>query len=919
MFRGKNVLTKITGIVFGALMSLFALVSVQAAENESLQFSKDSGYYSQAFNLEISAQPGYTIYYTTDGSIPSPGDSSTKKYTGPVNVANQKNTNPVLTTQKYANQFVVSDGWSGAYVPDKSRLDRATVIRAAGVDSTGAMTPVSTRTYFIGNDIKSSYNGCAVMSIVTDPDNLVDGKTGIYVLGDAYNSLQFPGDAELEEYANFMQHGREWERSSYMDFFNGENTADVSMGVGIRIHGGYSRRNQQKSLNIYFREDYDYGTKNLKGYELIPDSGKDKYKSVMLRNGGNDVDITKFQDIFIQSMVTDKNFTTQAARPCMLYLNGEYWGLYNLTEKYSDKYLEEQFGVNNKNVIVYKDMEIDEGEDLDPDGAALKELMDLGNLDMTVEANYKKFQDMVDIDSYIDYYATEVYICNNDWWSGTNEDTPNNNIEFWKVANPSAEDPANPYADGKWRYMLFDTEWSMGMYGSQQASANYDSLKYHAMGADNGKGDPVFTALMKNKDFQMRFTNALLDIRNWNFEYNRAAKAVDNLSSLYTPLMEKHRVRWNSGNISSGVNNMKNFLRDRPSYTLTMLENNISALSSSDRVDVNVWNNVGSADCVKVNSVVPDILNSWNAVYYKTYPITVSANEIAGYEFDHWQITGGAAADANAPETKITFNDSKSSIQAIYKDESGTIPVPSPTPVPTPVPTQNPGWGDWPWGGGSWPWGGGQGGTTTEPQSPTTPPVNTPSAAPPAADNTPDVNDNNSVNSPDINGTDKNNNGTQEQNITSGGDGQNSSDISVPAVTVFEYGTARYMVTSAGCVTLTGITDKNISAYTVNASITFEGNAYKVTAIGDSAFAKCKKLKRITIGNNVASIGKNAFNGCSSLKNIKVKSDVLAKVGKKSLKGIYKKAKIKVPKSKLKAYRKLFRKKGQKNTVKIIK
>lgn len=106
--------------------------------------------------------------------------------------------------------------------------------------------------------------------------------------------------------------------------------------------------------------------------------------------------------------------------------------------------------------------------------------MALGNLDMTKAANYQKFQDMVDIDSYVDYCAAEIYINNNDWWSGCNDETPHNNIQFWKVADTSIEDASNPYADGKWRYMLYDTEWSMGIYNSNEASARYDSIKNHA-------------------------------------------------------------------------------------------------------------------------------------------------------------------------------------------------------------------------------------------------------------------------------------------------------------------------------------------------------------------------------------------------------------------------------------------------------
>ena len=136
---------------------------------------------------------------------------------------------------------------------------------------------MSTRTYFVGNNIKASYNGCAVISIVTDPLNLVDDDKGIYVFGSAYNDVTNPIESDIKKYANFMQKGREWERDAYMEFFNGGDVAEISQGVGIRIHGGYSRRNQQKSFNIYFRSDYDYGTKNLKGYDLIPGATKTFY------------------------------------------------------------------------------------------------------------------------------------------------------------------------------------------------------------------------------------------------------------------------------------------------------------------------------------------------------------------------------------------------------------------------------------------------------------------------------------------------------------------------------------------------------------------------------------------------------------------------------------------------------------------
>ncbi len=933
------------------VISYYSDWSVEAADEivQELTFSKESGYYNAAFSLSITAEEGSTIYYTTDGNEPEPGKTGTTKYTAPISVKNIKGNSAILATSKNSSKFVEGS----AYTPSASDLDRAFVVRALAVKSDGTKTPVSTRTYFVGNDIKEKYDGCAVMSIVVDPDYLLSDEDGIYVLGNNYDET---GDIED---ANFMQKGKSWERAAYMEFFNGENTADISQGVGIRIHGGYSRRNQQKSLNIYFREDYDYGTKNLSGYQLIEGATKTfnepkkeeipdeiptevpaevptevptevpaesttettseeltqapteepvkmtttKYKNVMLRNGGNDVDISKFQDVFIQKMVEGKNFTTQSSQPCMLYLNGEYWGLYNLTEKYSDKYLEEEFDVDNNNVIMYKNFEIDEGEDLDPDGKALEEYMALGELDMTKEANYQKFLDMVDIDSFIDYYATEIYICNNDWWSGCNDETPRNNIQFWKVADPEKESATNPYADGKWRYMLFDTEWSMGIYNSNEAKASYDSIKYHALGLDNDNGDPLFTALFKNDEFVAQFTNTILDIRNWNFEYNRALKTLRELRTLYTPLMEEHYIRWRTGNVNNGYNNMKTFINERPNYILQFLEDNISNLKSSDRVNVTVSSNIHGADYVKVNTITPDITGCWeNAIYYKDYPITVTARDIEGYEFLNWKVTGGTVEDINAQSTTITLNASSANIQAVYKDGEGNIPVPTATPkptatpTPTPKPTNRPGWG-----GGNW-WGDNKTPTPAPKQTATPKPVQI-TDAPTFTPNVVVEPTNKPIEQP-VQST---------PSVT-----ERPPYIDDTTGTIFEeVGNATYIIEGNDAVYYAP-SKKNITKVTIPATIKVDGKTYKVVSIKGNAFKGCKKLTTVTIGKNVKSIESKAFYGCKKLKKITVKSKVLTVVGKSAFKGIANKAVIKVPATKITKYKKIFKNKGQKSTV-IIK
>jgi hypothetical protein len=132
-----------------------------------------------------------------------------------------------------------------------------------------------------------------------------------------------------------------------------------------------------------------------------------------------------------------------------------------------------------------------------------------------------------------------------------------------------------------------------------------------------------------------------------------------------------------------------------------------------------------------------------------------------------------------------------------------------------------------------------------------------------------------------------------------------------------------YQVTSTAdgkqSVKVTEIKNKNVTEVTIPATVSINGTSYKVTAIAKNAFAGCTKLKKVTIGKNVASIGKNAFSGASKLKTITIKSKVLTKVGANAFKGIKSNATIKVPSSKVKAYKKLLAGKGQGKKVTITK
>ena len=145
-------------------------------------------------------------------------------------------------------------------------------------------------------------------------------------------------------------------------------------------------------------------------------------------------------------------------------------------------------------------------------------------------------------------------------------------------------------------------------------------------------------------------------------------------------------------------------------------------------------------------------------------------------------------------------------------------------------------------------------------------------------------------------------------------------DIPVKKGSRVTAGESEYKITSTGNRTVSFYKGKKDAlSITVPDTVKIQGKSYKVTSVAENAFKGCKKLKNVTVGKNVTSIGKNAFSGCSGLKKITVKTAKLKSVGKNALKGIHKKAAIKVPKSRLAKYKKLFKGKGQKKTVKIKK
>ena len=637
-------------------------------EGYYVAFNLDSGFYekSQTISLSCNAE-GALIYYTLDGSTP---DKTSTLYEKEFTVSRKLYTQNVL-----AAQTGISAGSN--YVPDYA-VDKCTVIRAIAYLPDGTTTPVAHASYFIGLD-REKYGDVPVVSLITDFENLYDYDTGIYVLGKTHKEwlAEDPSRAYLDgwqQVGNYSNRGREWERPISVELITADGTAGFKQNMGVRIMGGASRNQTQKSLKLYAREEYE--AKNLK-YPLIPDnydkSGEliSKYKTFVLRVGGNDADSARVRDPFLQALVQDARFETQQSTPCVVFLNGEYWGMYTINEDYTDNHFENNYGIDNKNIVLIKRGELEEGEEDD-----LSLFRDMYRFitqnDMSDPEFYNAACELVDMGSFIDYFAFELYIHNED------SIFENNNWRLWRVRN---SDGATEWSDGKWRFAAYDNDFSTGIY-SGSGNASYDNISpvIAPSGAKERENNiehyvplELFRSLLNNEAFRNELILALCDMRNIYFEPKQATQLLNEMTEPYLKLMPEtfHRFGpdWiaNQQDISlyyeSKVNDLRNYVVKRYTAMPNLIKN---AFGLGPSKKLNLGTNDTSMGTIELNGRTVDLSFAFSGMYFGETTVTLTAVPADGYKFVRWEVTNGELADTASQTIQFTMEAGKT-INAVFE------------------------------------------------------------------------------------------------------------------------------------------------------------------------------------------------------------------------------------------------------------
>ena len=606
---------------------------------KSPSFSADSGFYEESFLLELKAAGKGRIYYTLDGSEPT---TESILYTEPIMIDDASMNENIFSarTDLSAAFFAEEDRFA---VPSE-KVDKAVIVRAAVFNENGdAKSKTETRTYFIGYDRKD-YEQFAVISLVTEPDNLFDYEDGIYVSGKRFDD--FVANGELEQMSNpqnwrrwlgnYSNRGREWERPVHIDFFDSSRSLVLSQEAGLRIKGGTSRSFTQKSMSLYARDIY-----SGKNEFEVPFFGENGRKRVTLFSGAQDYR-TKMQDVLVNTLCRDRDFEVMESYPCYVFLDGEYWGIYHLMETYGDAYLEERYGIPDGEAVIVRNGSLDSDV---PDGwTYVKELEDLMESDTPIdEKEYQRICGIIDMQSFIDYYVSEIYINRGE------EDWPRFNEGYWRTI----EDLGGEYSDGKWRWMLFDTNWAC-LNVAEENSIAYTKERSN-----------FFDRLCRNETFQKCFVQTMCDLMNTNFRLENVAPEYVKLSTQMRGPVIKDLKKYYGENrteedYDKEVESMALFFQERPAYMVQLLTEEFGLSGCLGNVEISCT----EGGCVTVNTVqIPGSTEAWSGQYFTDYPVSVTAVAQEGYRFAGWS----GDVDSSDPAMEIPLYKDGITLRAVFE------------------------------------------------------------------------------------------------------------------------------------------------------------------------------------------------------------------------------------------------------------
>lgn len=546
------------------------------------------GLYQEEVSVELECQTsGAKIYYTTNGDIPTEKSSV---YSGAIKI----NKPTSLRARAYKDGMLYSEIMTGSYIlPDEWH-----------------------------NNCVNNADPLPVVSITANYKDINDEMIGIYVVGKN-------GKLGCEKVANYNQ---DWMRSANFEYFlNGECVDNQEVEIGV--YGGCTRVHVGKSLKI--KANKRSGKNKMNYTSFFPSRPYKKYKSLALRNGGNGYQFTqpRWRDMYIQSLTEGMDIDRQLAQPVAFYLNGEFYGMFFITERTNEDYLYHNYGLDEDEIDMFTmsgSYQLEAGTT-----DALNKMLNYVKKSYNDADFYDKLDNMIDINEYMNYQIIEQYVGNTDWVT--------NNLKIWRKRD-----------GGKFRWILFDTDFGL----SPRATAvdtNMIDFTARNLKTSSSTAQCIMQAVLKNEDLRWRFLDQYLDCLENQFTDERIETNWDSLwkMSEYEMCATMSHTRFldcpaEFASYQSDCETMRQFAKDRRPIIVKQLKKEYELGDNQTNV--------------KIRAVFPNneepifnfLINKreLNGIKYDTKRYANSRIKIEpeapyGYKLSRWEMNNEMIKDAN--------------------------------------------------------------------------------------------------------------------------------------------------------------------------------------------------------------------------------------------------------------------------------
>lgn len=532
-----------------------------------VRFSEEEAFQEEAFELTMkNGLFGGEIYYTLDGNPPT---LESAVYNGPIRI-------------------------------EEGLPMKATVVKAAVLEG-GTLGEVHTQTYFVGKGVSNLFD-TMVVSLSADEEALYDPQTGI-----------------LTNYTEESDAGA-WNRPAYIEFYEADGTLMLEQGTGISVSGHGSREFEQKSLKLTSDSIYDMDHPTFEydffDADMAGDLTGQSYNRLVLRNGGSDHTGTMFRWNVVSRLAREAGMICAGARPGVLFLNGEYYGIIQLQDKYTRYNVAAAIGAQKDDIEKFEPNEVNSARF----GGYYSRL----HSDLNDPERQMKLESSVDMSNMLQYYAVSVIMNNVDW--------PFHNFLSWKCANNGT----SAYSDGRVRFLLYDLDLTYQNPDKMIIPNVFD----HLMEDPLADSYDTLWLLMQSDKYRTQFVNLVCDLTNTIYDENHVLQIVDEENQKLQNSMEIYYTEEIRERQQNAVEEMK-----------------AAVLTSCDNAHAGLVKHLGASDPYTLSVEVPEGYSvsfsqieissgkEYEGTYYHNYPLTLVAETEDAHEFYGWLVNGEEVSD----------------------------------------------------------------------------------------------------------------------------------------------------------------------------------------------------------------------------------------------------------------------------------